>query len=198
MAIMRIVFQIDTTKLPKQGGTFGNPTALSHPPLKYGYTGSPLQSASSGDFPVPVSRGDVVNIYCRDASDLGTVSLAPTRIIAMDFNNEQCSVAMMTGDNPPIGTPNFWDQNVSKPDFRFQGTATGWKDNTAPFAQYAAGGSNTGEDASFSPVSMYEPFITFQATQGRTGKFHYGIEFTCAVGQSVQGSYWFDPYIQIS
>ena len=59
------------------GGTFDNPAPsnIGHPPVKYGYD-SRLTEVG-GDAPVPVRKGDSVNIYVVDSDNDPTVSDRP-------------------------------------------------------------------------------------------------------------------------
>src|SRR3954462_13728179 len=102
MAIIK--FLVDSTALPKQGGTsINSPVAVGHP--QFLLNG---QLQTNGDYKVPVREGGQVTIYLLEANQVTGVKMAPCGIIAHQFGSQPCTVDMMKDPSQrPFNIPEF-------------------------------------------------------------------------------------------
>ncbi|AKQ63526.1 hypothetical protein A176_000438 [Myxococcus hansupus] len=190
----KIVYLIDSSALPKKGGTsVATAVAVGHPPFLLN------DNPEGADYKVPVKKGENIRIYTEEKNHLSSVKIAPNGIIVHTFNKDALTVAYMKDSSKrPIDIPNFDMDPGPVPDF------VAYSDNDAQWEPAPSSWSNWAtnplidEDLTASMTRSYIPYVTFNASTIVSGELVYGVVFGLTRdGENIE-YFYFDPSIVIS
>lgn len=206
----QIIFTVDIGTLPAKGGTFDNPVAVDHPKMLVSQDKATPQNFD-GDYPVPVSQEEQIQIWLEDLNRQPNIIIAPVRFVAHSWKvgnetpktfvtgtptdpNTQINIL---GEDKPLDLPAFMERHNDEYSFDYAPTQPQWADDNAPFTTYwRDGGVMAGQDGTSSTPRTFHPYVTFDIGDS-IGLLNYGLEFTLYVDGSCKGYFWFDPYINV-
>lgn len=192
----QIIFLIDPSSLTDSSGTFEAPVGVSHPNmLVIQDGGTPTQH--DGDYKVLVPKGERIQIWLEDVGRRPNVLIAPVRLVANQWNNENLSLSQVNGPDTPIGRPNYMVNHEDEYGFVYTGAQTEWQTDDIPaITHWGFKGVEAGRDGQTECPRVHSPYVTFNMTD-YSGLLWYGLEFALTVSGQFKGYYFFDPYIQV-
>lgn len=205
----QIIFTVDISTLPSTGGSFDNPVAVAHPVMLVSQNNGPSTS-HDGDYPVPVSQEEQIQIWLEDLGRRQNIIIAPVRFIAHSWKDGAQVKTFVTGEptdsdtqinilgeNKPLDLPAFMERHADAYGFDYAATQPQWADDNAPFTSYwKDGGVLAGQDGTPSTPRIYNPYVTFDIADS-IGLLNYGLEFVVYNSGKSMGYFWFDPYINV-
>ncbi len=196
--MVKIKFQIDSSKLPQGGSSISTAVAVGHPQLRLNDDPTLHPPTPDGpDYTVSVANGDNVRIYVQELNSLSTVGLAPCGIIVNTFGKTQLTDAIMNdATQRPIDVPNFDLDQGPIPDFvGFIGDSSKW--TQAPPSWVWPNAPLIDQEPRVGWLPTYFPYVTFNTSDLKSGLLVYGVVFSLTKdGKNVQ-YFYFDPKLQI-